>query len=257
MKKILLSLSLAVWLGACASNEIETKEAGPLAALNPNVEHSELVNQEDFKKCLDEYGEIKGNVSTKFYKNVISEYFHGGFYFFANWPYSNIFNNDNKNIKFDESNKCDQIKFTFSGKTNPNKHLIMAIHENEIIDSLSKNGTKKINKIAYAYFSSPTEHLPDNLARLPNHNFEITINCPTDIDVFCEFIEGKCDYSRGIDIKFPDQACTIKGIDQVFALYPKGQIRINFEGTIRKTGNVNEQQEEIEIKFNGVEWKSF
>jgi hypothetical protein len=113
----------------------------------------------------------------------------------------------------------------------------------------------KVKDFAPSHFAVINDFLPDNMSRLPNHYFEVNVSCPTGMTVSCPREGENCDAGKSLKAKFPDEPCTIKGTDQVFALYPSGQVRINFEGTITKIGTSENDMDEVQIKFTNIEWR--
>ncbi len=267
MKKILLFFPLVIWLGACADKESGdeiasgNEKASPPVLLKSNVANAvenksenphETVSPGEFRKCEKEYGSFEMMKALTFIQPAKSEKFFAGYAINANTV---AFSQENKNLKFNENNPCTQLELYFSNQMKSAKHIKLSLSEKIVNDFFLKDKPEVIREFDKGYYFTSMGLSPDNLSRLPSHIFEISISCPTGLEISCEKNEGKCDFSQGINVNLPHEGCTIKGIDQVFALYPQGQVRINFEGTFKKTGKVIDEQEELEVKFTNVEWK--
>lgn len=268
MYKIILFSSLCFWLTACGNDQrAYLQEQRQIKELTSNHENAAITKKESysdetkkFTKCVFKkiprkiisYNNLnKFDLSSTVLAHIIMT---EGLSFIS--PES--FSEDYKELNFEQNNPCDQLKFSFSNELLFTTQIYNLINESEvtnIIENKSSNGKVKIDK-SFMFIS--TSNAPDNISVLPHHRFRIDVDCESDLEFSCMNSSGpseKCASISNLRGKFPGGTCKIKGSNQVFALYPTGQVRINFEGTLKKIGERSNESSELELVFDQVEWR--
>lgn len=244
-------LSLFIACGRPESQE--TTKDGNIVASRINSDSHTPITENKFNKCPEELAPISSSFTGSFYDHHRnSPYLIGQI---ADYADESDFTQDLKDLSFTMDEPCKQIKIAFSGDFANNTALKLKISKTDAKRELAKASRLTIKNFAPSYFAVINDSLPDNMSRLPNHYFEISVSCPTGMTVFCSPEGENCDSSKALKAKFPDQPCAIKGTNQVFALYPSGQALINFEGTITKIRTTENDVDEVDIKFTNVEWR--
>jgi hypothetical protein len=252
--KIFTYVLMGIVFIACGNHESQA------AAKKDNIEANAVkleertpINNNVFSKCLEELAPIP----SKFYgffniHHRNSPYLIGQI---ADHVEETSFTQALKDSTLTKDEPCKQIKIVFSGHFANSTSLKLKISKTDVERELANTNRIMIKNFAPSYLTVTNDFLPDNMSRLPDHYFEVGVSCPSGMPIFCPLGERDCDVSKQLKAKFPDEPCNIKGTDQVFALYPTGQVRINFEGTITKVGTSENDMDEVEIKFTNIEWR--
>lgn len=250
MIRIFTSILIVLCLIACGKPEFQTTTKDSNVVENTINSDS---HTSGFNKCLEELAPISSSFIGSFYDHHRnSPYLTGQI---ADYVNESGFTQDLKDLTFTKNEPCKQIQIAFSGNFANNTALKLKISKNEVNRALANLGRFRIQDFAPSYFAVINDFLPDNMNRLPNHYFEISVSCPTGITISCSPEEKNCEASKALKAKFPDEPCIIKGTNQVFALYPSGQVLINFEGNISKVRRLENNIDEVEIKFTHIEWQ--
>jgi hypothetical protein len=159
------------------------------------------------------------------------------------------------NMTFTEHDKCQQLHASFSGDFGYQTSLGLKLEKNIVQELNRTSRSLKAKKFFSSYLSITNSFLPDNISRLPDHFFKVDVECPAGVKVSCYPEEMKCEPGQLIKAQFPEEPCTIKGSNQVFAIYPQGQVKINFEGTISEPKLLDDSTTQLTIKFSRVEWQ--
>jgi len=268
MYKIILFSSLCFWLTACGNDQVALlQEQRAFKELNPSHENAIITKKENnskekktaFTKCslknipqiMIAYNNLqqldpKINMLTNL---IITE---GSF----NW--SKSFTEEYTSIDFEQSSPCDQLQISFSSELSFNTQIYNLINENEIIKAMENKANIDKVKIYKSFMLISGSNTADNINVLPDHLFRISVDCESDLEFACGNSwdpSGKCDSISNLKGKIPDGTCKIKGSNQIFALYPTGHVRINFEGSLKKIGERTDGTSKLELVFNQVEWR--
>jgi hypothetical protein len=243
----ILAFNLMVMvLMACGNSEI------PAAAKNGNI-LANTIDLDGLSSCSDELLPISSSFTGFF-----SSYGQNSPYlisYITDHVEENSFNQALKDLIFTKDDPCKQLQVAFSGAFANNVALKLKISKADAHRNLTKIKHFNIIDFSSSYLDITNSAMPDNISRLPEHHFEVNVSCPTGITFACYSGEEKCDASKPLKAKFPDEPCTIKGNNQVFALYPSGQIIIDFEGVITKIKTTENDIDEVDIKFTNIKWR--
>jgi hypothetical protein len=251
--KIFTCILMITLFIACGrpESQIATKDRNIVGSTINSDSHA-LINESGFNKCSEEFAPISSSFNGYFNIHHHNSSFLSGQ--INHYVDLNSFTQDLKDLVFTKDEPCKQIQIAFSGDFANNTSLRLKISKPDAGRELIK--FFKVKDFAPSYLAITNDFLPDNMSRLPDHHFEVNVLCPSGMTVFCPPEEGNCNAGKHLNAKFPDEPCTIKGTDQVFALYPSGQVHINFEGTITKIRTIEDYQfDEVDIKFTNIKWR--
>jgi len=270
MGKALISAYVLIYMSACANDSLRPTSIAtqdePVRA--DKADNSEIVHMKNtephalqdpgFKKCPDSYAAFSGSRSKNMTKRADKFYLEFMFFnsdiIYEEQGFADTF----KNMTFNEKDPCSQIKIFFSSHSF-SRAFIERKFDASVLQKVREEGRDswyvKDGLPENGVLSLSTEVAPDNIGRLSTHAMKIKIDCKSGMTFSCGLFDSHCDLSRSIMAEFPDKECAVEGVDQVFSLYPYGQVRVNFQGTLKKTGEGTEHSDNLELKFSNVEWK--